>query len=334
MTCARRKLGSPATRIAAAAFGLTLVLLVVAGGRVHGQEPSPRTNPITVQPNLGDIDTSGGIQFAPNGKYIAVGDRSQIKLWEIASGRPLRILENTAYFEHFTFIEQGAQILSVHKDAEVRIWDPLTARLLSSTKINGLEPATDYQCNVASSRAQRPSCSRLGTGASLLWDYKKKELRGKFAFDSAKENPQSADGATLSSDGKILVAAAGAVVKRFDVATRRQINTVRLRQDLRVVPTGMIDQSTIVAKTNESDCDADLVMVTLSDAGPRYTTIDRAPGCKKMRTAAWRTTRRTTAFCWCPQQRQEPAVCRAPRRPNLQDRGSGRNSVYRSPVRR
>ena len=47
------------------------------------------------------------------------------------------------------------------------------------------------------------------------------------------------------------------------------------------MPTGMIDQSTIVAKTNEIDCDADLVMVTLADAGPRYTMIDRAPGCKK-----------------------------------------------------
>ena len=150
MTCARRKFGRPATRIADCR-PLTLVLLVVAGGYVHGQEPGPRSNPITVQPNLGDIDTSGGIQFAPNGKYIAVGDRSQIKLWEIASGRPLRILENTAYFEHFTFIEQGAQILSVHKDGEVRIWDPLTGGLLSSTKINGLEPGESI-----SSMSHRP----------------------------------------------------------------------------------------------------------------------------------------------------------------------------------
>ena len=182
-----------------------------------------------MQPNLGDIDTGGGIQFAPNGKYIAVGDRSQIKLWEIASGRPLRILENTAYFEHFTFIEQGAQILSVHKDGEARIWDPLTGRLLSSTKINGLEPES-----YISSMSHHPEDNSVvitpRDGSVLLWDYKKKEPRGKFVFDSAKENPQSADGATLSSDGKTLVAAGGAVVKRFDVATRRQIGTVRLRQ--------------------------------------------------------------------------------------------------------
>src|SRR5450755_4506319 len=124
MSCARRKIGSPAAPIMAAVVGFAFVFLVVVTvGRSHGAEPGPQPGAITVQPNLGDIDTDGGVQFAPNGKYIAISDRTQIKLWEIESGRPLRILEDTAYFEHFTFIDQGAHILSVHKDGEAKIWD-------------------------------------------------------------------------------------------------------------------------------------------------------------------------------------------------------------------
>jgi WD40 repeat protein len=281
MSCARRVLSNPVKPVTATVLGLTFAfLVVVAAGRVHGAEPGPRASPITVQPNLGDINADGGIQFAPNGKYIAIGDRRQIKLWEIASGRPLRILEHTAYFEHFTFIEQGAQILSVHKDGEAKIWDPLTGRLLSSTKIDGIAPESHI-----SAMLHHPEHNVVvitpQNGNVVIWDYRKREARGTFTFDSSKQNPQSAEGATLSTDGRMLVSAGGAALKRFDVATRRQTSMVRLRTDLRVVPSGMIDQSLVVAKTSDNDCDADLVLVTLADVGPRYATLDRAPGCKK-----------------------------------------------------
>src|SRR5262245_22418735 len=127
-------------RTFAAVLGATMAVIVAVPGRSYGAEPGPAQIPITVQPNLGTIGTGGGVQFAPSGKYIAVSDRTQIKLWEIDSGRPLRILENTAYFERFTFIDQGAHILSVHKDGEAKLWDPLSGRMISSTKIKGLEP--------------------------------------------------------------------------------------------------------------------------------------------------------------------------------------------------
>jgi hypothetical protein len=77
-------------------FGLTFACLVaLTWDPLRGEEPHQngkldRVIPITVQPNLGAIDTSGGVALAPDGKYLAVGNRNQIKLWEIASGRPHR----------------------------------------------------------------------------------------------------------------------------------------------------------------------------------------------------------------------------------------------------
>jgi WD40 repeat protein len=246
----------------------------------HQNGKLSRIIPITVQPNLGEIDTTGGVAFAPNDKYLAIGNRNQIKLWEIASGRSLRILEHTAYFEHFIFIDGGTRILSVHKDGEARIWDSLTGQMLSSTKIDGIEVAD--QIMALSHDAARNAVVIVPWGGSVIvWDYKKKVTRGKFVFDSGKDNPQSAYGAMLSTDHRRLIAAGGAMVKWFDLVTRKPITTVALRADLRVVPSGVIEEGLVIAKTADEDCDADLVLVILADPVPHYATLDSAPGCKK-----------------------------------------------------
>src|SRR5262249_9069278 len=158
-------------------------------------------------PNLGDIDTEGGIQFAPDGKYLAIGNMSQIKLWQIASGRPLRILEHTAYFEAFTFIDQGARILSLHKDDEARIWDPLTGRLLSSTKINGIEPGDHIRAMSHDARHGVVAMALPG-GRIYLWNYQRRELERKIAFYTSKEKENAwLDTVSFSGDGRTLLAA-------------------------------------------------------------------------------------------------------------------------------
>ena len=76
--------------VTAAAIGLTLAFSMatatIAANAKRGQsdeepakktseERDPKSNLITVQPNLGDLDFDGGVKFAPNGKYIAVSNR-------------------------------------------------------------------------------------------------------------------------------------------------------------------------------------------------------------------------------------------------------------------
>ena len=118
----------------------------------------------------------------------------------------------------FSREETRIHVHVAHQDGEAKFWDPLTGRLLGSTKIKGLEPEAHVNAmthhpehNVVVITPQN--------GNVLVWDYKKKDTRAAFTFDTSKTNPQSPEGATLSSDGKMLVVAGGAVVKRFDAVT-------------------------------------------------------------------------------------------------------------------
>lgn len=141
-----------------------------------GEAAAALANQITVQPNLGEIGQDGGIEFSPDGKTIATSNRTHIKLWDIATGRPLRVLEHTAYFEAFTFIEQGHIILSVHKDGEARFWNPLTGRLLGSTRIDGMEPGNGIE-EFRHHPAQEAIAFKAWNRPVLVWNYRKKETR-------------------------------------------------------------------------------------------------------------------------------------------------------------
>ena len=159
----------------------------------------------------------------------------------------------------------------MHKDAEARIWDPSTGRLISSTRIKGIEPG-DYIRALSHHPAQNLVAVTTNDNV-VLWDYKNNLARANFRFDSDLTE------AKISSDGRLLIVAGGNFIQRFDVATRAPTNTTRLRSDLKVVPSGVVDEKLIVVKNAFRDCDADLLLV-LADVRPQYATIDRAPGCK------------------------------------------------------
>src|SRR6476646_4941459 len=189
MSRANCRLNGSKKPVVAAVLCATMAVIVAVAGRSYGAEPGSPQIPITVQPNLGDIENGARVEFGPDGKFVAVGDSNQIKLWDVASGRPLRILEHAAYFENFTFIEQGSQILSLHKGGEARSWDPATGRLVSSTRINAIEPG-----NAIKAMAHYPAHNLVVVtpfgNPIVIWDYKRKEARGAFVFDGAnKTNP-------------------------------------------------------------------------------------------------------------------------------------------------
>ena len=216
MTCARRKLGSPATRIVAAAFGLTLVLLVVrravmftARSPARGQTPSPcsRTSATSTR-----VEASSSLRTASTSQW-ATGARS-------SCGRSLRVARSgssrippTSSTSRSS--SRARKYYPIHKDAEARIWDPLTARLLSSTKINGLEPAT-YISAMSHHPEHNVVVLTPRDGSVSLWDYKKREAR-KFVFDSAKENPTVGGGRDV-------------VERRQDVDRRRRHGGQALRR--------------------------------------------------------------------------------------------------------
>jgi WD40 repeat protein len=255
------------------------------------QSSELRQAPITVQPNIGTSTDESDVQFDPQGRYVAVREESLIKLWDIRSGRPLRILEHTAYFEHFVIIEDGQRILSVHKDGQVRIWEPLTGELVHSAKLPGIEGGTVIYA-VAHIPLRNMIVVTPQGGPVVVWDYRKRQAVQTVSFGSSKERLISPQAATLSEDGTVLVAAgsfqnsnrlesSGVAIELVDIRTKRTARTIKLRTGSSIIGDGVLDEKTFVIKAGDDDCDADLVLVNISDREPTYRTIDTAPGCKK-----------------------------------------------------
>jgi WD40 repeat protein len=88
---------------------------------------------ITVMPNIGDLSEAADGLFSPNGQILAVpaGPFGQvritsIKLWDVASQRPLRTIEYYAFFWGVAFTPDGALLATTHADGSIRLWDVQT----------------------------------------------------------------------------------------------------------------------------------------------------------------------------------------------------------------
>ena len=82
-----------------------------------GRQPT-----ITVQTNFSEVAIESEAQFSPNGQLLAVNDQTRIKLWDLASGRPLRSFEHIAYFSKFTFLGDGGQIRQERRAIPSLLW--------------------------------------------------------------------------------------------------------------------------------------------------------------------------------------------------------------------
>jgi WD40 repeat protein len=261
--------------------GVLLALLGAASGHPAALAQSKST-PITIQPNTGAIDVSGGVQFAPNGRYLAIGNGTQIKLWDIGTGLPLRLLEHSAYFAWFAVIDGGARILSLHKDGHVRTWDPLTGKVLSSGEIPGVEPP---MMSVAHHSESRLIAVAANAGSLIVWDYANGRQRAQIDF-SADTNISieavqfSRDGTQLIAFTSSIAASGDASVRVVDLATRRVVRTTRLSRQGDLRPLALLNTEWLVAKTEWTDCRADVVLMRLAPGGPAPIAIDRAPGCQ------------------------------------------------------
>jgi hypothetical protein len=254
-----------------------LMLAAVGAGCSTGSAQGPRAPvPITIQPNIGAIDAAEGVQFAPDGRYLAVSDGKQIKLWDIGTGLPLRILEHSAHFRWFAIIGGGARILSVHKDGHIRMWDPLSGRVVDSVAIPGLDENIP---SVAHHPERKLIAIAAGRNSVRVWDYGRKRQVAEIRLGDA----DALDAARFSRDGKQLIVGryspnADGTLRVFDLGTRRAVRTISFGKQRHLRFAELLDETLVAAKTDWNDCAADIVLVRLAPV--RLTTIDKAPGCQ------------------------------------------------------
>jgi hypothetical protein len=231
---------------------------------------------IRVQPNV-TSPTWEDVAFAPNGKFLAASDGNQIKLWEVVTGRPLRILEQFAYVSHFAFARNGSRILSVHKDGEIKIWDTLTGAMIASQRLFEFE-AGDRITSMHFDEARNLVMLSTNTGIAAIWDYGRQSL----VFQKKVDGIEKLSDARLTRDGKKLIATDSSTVVILQLDASKRVRTVKLDQGHVLIEDGILDETKFLVKStsNERDCGADLLL--FDAANPRrLKLIDQAVGCPK-----------------------------------------------------
>lgn len=148
------------------------------------------------------------ISFSPDGRLLAsMGiDGNTIKLWEVASGRLLRQLDNgilsagaSSLTRPFKFSADGRTLIVI-ADGKVRRWEVDTGRELSSTNLT----FKDFTTALLSDDGRILAGTAAHSGGLRLWDTTSgSELRATVAFEEGKYS-SAQDAFALSPDGKLL----------------------------------------------------------------------------------------------------------------------------------
>jgi len=113
---------------AAVPFGLALALSTIAFQVIAQDRPA-----VSVIGNFFDPGNAEEAVFSPDGKIVALQD-SEITLWDVATGLPLRRLKNPVFFTASTFTPDGATLISGHKDGDIKLWNVATGAVLATMR--------------------------------------------------------------------------------------------------------------------------------------------------------------------------------------------------------
>ncbi|MGE0238555.1 MAG: caspase family protein [Parvibaculaceae bacterium] len=86
---------------------------------------------VEVMPQLGASIVIRSLAFSPDGRLALTGSYENFKLWDISSGRLLRVFTGHAsWVDTLAFSPDGSLILSASADSTLNLWDVTTGRLL------------------------------------------------------------------------------------------------------------------------------------------------------------------------------------------------------------
>ena len=97
-----------------------------------------------MRPDLkGHESCANKLVFSPDGKILASGSMDgAIRLWDIATGKNLAVLEGHTYFvRSVAFSPDGKTLVSGSADGTVRLWDVDPAKLKKATSANAKPPS-------------------------------------------------------------------------------------------------------------------------------------------------------------------------------------------------
>ena len=207
---------------------VVLLLLALACSPIRGEAQNKL--PVTVVTNIGDQEFIDRAIFSPNKQLVATFDGgwgSSIKLWDVASGRLLRMLKYEAYFNAFVFTPDGRWIASAHKDGKIKLWDITTGAITDTLQTRSRARSNDGTAAVTSLWIDTKGdllISGDDAGLITVWSAPKREWRRSFKFGKVPEGINSNILALrLNADRTKVTAVTEASVKTFDINSGKVI---------------------------------------------------------------------------------------------------------------